>query len=232
MAVTIGITCFVLTYVMFMQFKVVRETDIEGIETLRESELQEKIATWKEKLEETTIKLEETNTKLNEYRQKRESNQETSEVLENELAQARMLVGLTSVKGNGVVVTVRDNPNSEQGIMEAEDLLKLVNELKLAGAEAISINDQRIVTTSDLFDVESGSILVDGKRIVSPYIVKAIGDQKYLESALITKTVGYMDKYSENATLERQNNIKIVKYEAEYRGINKIRSNYMKAKGE
>ena len=53
------------------------------------------------------------------------------------------------------------------------------------------------------------------ERLVSPYVIKAIGDQKYLESALTTKTVGFIDQYSENATLEVQDNITIPKYSKE-----------------
>ena len=45
--VTIGIACFALALVMFMQFKVVNETDITSIETMRESELQTELADWK-----------------------------------------------------------------------------------------------------------------------------------------------------------------------------------------
>ena len=65
------------------------------------------------------------------------------------------------------------------------------------------------------------------KRIVSPYVIKAIGDPKYLESALTTKTVGFMDMYSEYAvSLERQNNIRIPKYSG------KIEIKYIDMEGE
>ena len=97
-------------------------------------------------------------------------------------------------------------------------------ELKAAGAEAISINDQRIVNMTDIVDIHisDGSkyivinkVLDKQKVILSPYVVKAIGDPKYLESALTVKTVGFMDQYAKNATLERQNNIRIPKYDKE-----------------
>lgn len=216
MIVTIGIICFILTYVMSMQFKTVDETNITQIENMRETELREKSASWKEKYTETNEKLQETQSKLNEYKTKRESNQESSELLNNELLQAKTIAGLTDVKGNGVVITLKDNSDIENGIIEASNLIELINELRLAGAEAISINNQRIINMSDIVDIymDGGSqfILVNKKRVISPYIIQAIGDQKYLESALTTKTVGYIDRYAKNATLEKQNNIKITKY--------------------
>ena len=73
------------------------------------------------------------------------------------------------------------------------DLLRLVNELKVAGADAISIGDQRVVSKTDIITVDYVKILVNSKRVQEPYIVKAIGDKKYLESALSVKN-GYIDE--------------------------------------
>ena len=218
MIVTIGLICFVLSYVMFMQFKTVEETNITEKENMSAAELREKSVAWRERYEETNLKLEETNAKLEEYKQKKESNQEASELLEQELLQARILAGETDVKGDGVIVTITDRDDTEKIV--ANDLIGLVNELKLAGAEAISINDQRIVNMSDIVDIyiSDGSQFIfvnKEERLVSPYVIKAIGDQKYLESALTTKTVGFIDQYSENATLEVQDNITIPKYSKE-----------------
>ena len=215
MTITIGLVCFVLTYVMFMQFKIVEQTNIEQIENMQETDLREKLASWRTKQSETSEKLAETRQRLLEYREKRASNQEASELLQKELLQAQTIAGETNVKGEGVIITLVDKEKPLE--IKARDLIILINELKLAGAEAISINEQRIVNMSDIVDIntEDGAqfILVNKKRVVAPYIVKAIGDQKYLESALTTKKVGYMDQYSENASMVTQNNIVINKYE-------------------
>lgn len=228
MTITIGLICFVLTYVMFMQFKTVEETNITEIETMTEAELREKIASWKEKYEATYQKLIENNEKIAEYNQKREDNQEASELLDKELLQAQILAGETDVKGNGIVVTVTDNEETEK--IRAEALINLINELKRAGAEAISIGEQRIINMSDIVDIDMSDgnhyILVNKERLVGPYVVKAIGEPKYLESALTTKIVGFMDQYEKNATLERQNNIRIPKY------MNEIEVKYAELKEE
>lgn len=232
LTITIGLICFVLTYVMFLQFKTVEETNITEIETLTEAELREKIASWKEKYEEVNEKLQETNTKVSEYRQKREANQEASELLDKELLQAQIIVGEKDVRGDGVVVTVTNKEDAEdtEGI-RAEDILYLLNELKAAGAEAISINDQRIINMSDIvnIDINKGGhyILVNKEdKFVYTYVIKAIGDPKYLESALTTKGIGFVDLYKENTTLERQNNIRIPKYSGD------IKIKYVDMEGE
>lgn len=217
MTVTIGLVCFVLTYVMFMQFKTVEQTNITEIENLTETDLREKIASWKAKYEEINEKLTESNEKLAEYKAKREGNQEASELLDKELLQAKIIAGETDVIGDGVIVTLTNNPDTDE--ISADTLILLINELNLAGAEAISINDQRIVNMSDIVDIYTTDgahfILVNKKRVVSPYVIKVVGDQKYLESALTTKTVGFIDQFSENATLQKQNDIIVQKYAGE-----------------
>lgn len=211
MTIIIGLVCVVLIAVMFAQFKTVEQTDITGIETAREDELRTLVSTWKTKYEEIEEKLIDTKTKINEYKQKIETNEESSELLEEELQQTNLLAGKTNVIGNGIIVTLKDN--SERQI-EASDLLELVNELRLAGAEAISINDKRIITTSEIVDVNV--IMVNEERVVSPYIVKVIGDQKYLSSAISLKTSGFIDKYTNSGktvSFDLQNNIKILAYD-------------------
>lgn len=215
MTITIGIICFVLAYVMFMQFKVVEETNITQIESMRESELTEKLASWKEKQEEVEKKLDDTKKTLQEYRDKRASNQEATEILNEELLQAQTLAGLTDVKGDGVVITYTDYEDSEHDSgIQCYNLQELVNELILAGAEAISINGERITNLSDIININIDDeifILVNKKRVTSPYTIKAIGDAKYLESALTLKTVGFVTRHP-NAKLEKQSNMVINKY--------------------
>lgn len=80
MMVTIGIACFALSCVTFMQFKIVNETDITSIETMREGELRTELANWKSKYEEADKQYQELEAKVEEYKQKKESNNETSEL--------------------------------------------------------------------------------------------------------------------------------------------------------
>lgn len=211
MSITIGIVCTLLIAVMFAQFKTIEQTDITGIETAKEEELREMLASWKSKYEEASQKLDETNEKINEYKDKAVSVEETNNLLDSELLQTNKLVGKTDVTGEGVIINLADNENA---VVEATDLLKLVNELRLAGAEAISINDKRIVNMSEIVNVDE-TILVNTERITSPYTVKAIGNQKYLSSALSLKNSGYIDKFTSSGktiTMSSEKNIKILAY--------------------
>ena len=90
----------------------------------------------------------------------------------------------------------------------------LINELRNAGAEAISVNGERIVNTSDIAQISSTIIKVNSKNISSPYEIKAIGDETYLKSALTIKN-GYYDVKTKNGyeiKVIEEKNIKINKY--------------------
>ena len=211
MAFMIGFVCIILVGVMFAQFKTVEETDITGIETAREEELQTMLSSWKTKYEEIQEKLQDTKTKISEYEQKINSREETSLLLDEELEQTNLLVGKTNVIGEGVIVTLQDN--NEKSII-ASDLRTLINELKLAGAEAISINDKRVLNMTEMVDV-NGRILINEQPTVSPFIVKAIGDQTYLSSALSLKNSGFVDSYKKlgkTVEMREEKNISILAY--------------------
>ena len=228
MTITIGIACFVLVLVMFMQFKIVNQTDITSIENMRETELRTQLANWKEKYEETNQKYEETVSKINEYKQTKQSNEETEKLVDEELKQVNMSLGKTDVEGPGIEGILRETDNEEISKINADDLLVIVNALKLAGAEAISINDERIINMSDIVNINTSNsynlfVKVNGQRILAPYVVKAIGNQTYLESGLIGNG-GYVDelkKQGHDISIEKINKIKITKYNDE------IKTKYM-----
>lgn len=211
MAISISGLCIILVAVMFAQFKTVEETDITGIEKAREEELQTMLSSWKTKYEEVEEKLADTQNKIVEYQQKIDSNEQASELIEKELEQTNLLVGKTAVVGEGIIVTLEDN--DEKSIV-GSDLRTLVNELKLAGAEAISINDERILNMTEIVDVND-FILINENRIVSPYIVKAIGNQTYLSSALSLKVSGFIDSYQKlgkTVRMTKEKNVRINEY--------------------
>ncbi len=209
--ITIGIMSLLLACVMFMQFKVVNEIDVSELESLREDELQKLASEWKEKYEETNTKLQDTQTKIAEYKEKSENSDETEKLVEEELKEANLILGKTDVIGNGIQVTLKD---TEDKVYDAENLLTLVNELRAAGAEAISINGERVINLTDIVDISSRFVLVNSNKISSPYTILVIGDENYLKSALNIKN-GYVDakqKEGYSILVESKSNIKINKY--------------------
>jgi uncharacterized protein YlxW (UPF0749 family) len=210
MSISILLVCVILVSISFIQFKTVEQVNETDIENMRDEELREQISSWKSKWEEANEKLEDTRHNISQT--KIESNEEASELLDEELKKSQLLLGTTDVTGEGVVVTLTD---TEESSVTADDLITLVNELRFAGAEAISINGVRIMPMTDIVDIDSYIIIKPSQRIVSPYVVKAIGNQTYLVSTLCLKNSGYVDKYNnsgKSVKLEKQRNIKITKY--------------------
>lgn len=191
MTISIGISCFALAMIMFMQFKVVNQTDITSIENMRETELRSELSNWKEKYEDVTKKNEDVTKTLEEYKNKEKSDNETSKLLQDELSQINLELGKTNVEGEGIIITLRED--SSETAIAAEDLIKIVNSLKLAGAEAISINEERIINMTDIIEIGNSFIKINGQRILAPYVIKAIGPQAYLESSLLGSG-GYVDE--------------------------------------
>jgi uncharacterized protein YlxW (UPF0749 family) len=98
--------------------------------------------------------------------------------LNTDLEKARLASGLTQITGTGLVFKLEDaggggNTNAD-GLVTARDVRTLVQELWLAGAEAIAINDERYTTTTAILDI-GNSILVNSAYLAPPYQVAAIG---------------------------------------------------------
>ena len=107
-----------------------------------------------------------------------------------------------------------DDPNFY--IVHDIDLMALVNELWASGAEAISINDQRVVMNTAIRCV-GPTITVNTVRLTPPYIVKAIGPSSDLETGL-RYTGGFLDSMAPNIDrgvkikIEKVNEIKISEF--------------------
>lgn len=214
--VVVFIVCIVLVSVMLMQFRTVEQTDITEIENMRESELRTTLSEWKTKYEDVTTQLEETNKRIQEYEKTIQDNEAASELIDEELQESNMLVGKTDVYGEGVEITLSDGRKSVQ----AYDLIDLVNELRYAGAEAISINEIRIISTTDIIDMADYTyIMVNLQRTEGPYVVKAIGDKTYMSTMLNLKGSGFVDKATTSGlqvSVKEQNRVEIPKYNQEF----------------
>lgn len=222
-AIMAGIVTVLLVSTIFIQFKSVdsyKKSDIEG---LREEDLKTQIAAYKTKYEETEQQYEENKNKIQEYKVTSNEDKEASKILDQELEQSKALLGLTDLKGEGVIITLKDTNEAQ---FTSENLRYLINELKYAGAEAISINGNRVINLTDIVTINNSFIVINGNtRINSPYEVKVIGDRKYLTSTLNMKNSGFVDLMKSSnleVNVKESDNILIGKY------TGSIKSNYIK----
>ena len=91
----------------------------------------------------------------------------------------RILAGVVPVTGPGVTLTIAD----PEGVLDAGDILDTVQELRDAGAEAISVDDERVIATTAIVDTPEG-IAVGNTVLTSPIEVQAIGDSDTLAAGL------------------------------------------------
>jgi uncharacterized protein YlxW (UPF0749 family) len=115
--------------------------------------------------------------------------------LNRQLDEARMAAGLVPLTGTGIVYQL-DNASGDAGEVEADrlvtarDIRTIVEELWLAGAEAMSVNGERLTATTPIVDI-GGSILVNQAYLAPPYQVSAIGPSDLLER--MSASQGYLD---------------------------------------
>ena len=174
--VLIAVVFMVLGFMLSVQYKVTVQQ--RSIRMDRVEDLSERLKAMES---ENKILLQE----INELRKKG-----ADKVADHGLERERLLAGTTEVEGAGIEIVLDDstiskkaNENPNLYIIHDEDLLRVLNELRAAGAEAISLNDQRIVAMSEV-RCAGPTVSVNNVRSAPPYVIKAIGAPKTLISAL------------------------------------------------
>ncbi|MBO1263761.1 DUF881 domain-containing protein [Proteiniclasticum sp. SCR006] len=148
-----------------------------------------------EMLKEEKAALIENNNELTEelksYEIAASSSNEANQLLKTELDHSRLLLGLVDVKGPGLTLSLKPtdpllNPQTFSYLTDLE-LVYIINELKFAGAEAISINEKRIAIQTGIKSSSNNSYILINDEKVSPreeIVIKAIGDKNKLNSAV------------------------------------------------
>jgi len=147
------------------------------------------------------------------------------DLITEELSKTKAAAGYMDMEGPGIVIKMEDNQDSEivgadinDDVIHSIDILNVLNDLRVAGAEAISINGQRVLQVSE---IKCGGpiIKVNGKSVGSPFIIKAIGDPKLLYASInAASSYGYTLKNVYKIPIESkiEDNIKIPAYSGKF----------------
>lgn len=161
-----------------------------------------------DELDDRTQRLEDEKQGLEDQRDELENSSDRAEEARKQTArkekQLGILAGTVAAQGPGITVTVVDT----KGKVEADMLLDAIQELRAAGAEAIQLDDVRVVADTYLADSGKG-IAVDGNKINGPYRFKVIGKPQDLEPALNIPggVVQTLEKEQATVTVERSTKI-------------------------
>ncbi|OAT81800.1 DUF881 domain-containing protein [Desulfotomaculum copahuensis] len=184
--VSVSLVALVLGLMIAIQFRANNSAG-QGVPAGRSQELLVELHQLEKDNEKLRSDVNDLNNKL---QQSTKGQPEAVAAMEDELDKSRLAAGLVAVTGPGIEVTL-DNPPQTVGsggpaslfVIRDEDLLRLVNELRSAGAEALSINGQRIVSTTEI-RLAAPFIDINLTRVVPPYHILAIGKPDDLKSTL------------------------------------------------
>ncbi|MBV7275022.1 DUF881 domain-containing protein [Clostridium thailandense] len=135
------------------------------------------------------------NEKLSKYKSNEKDQVHITENIHEELNENNIILGKTPVQGQGIIVTLNDA--SEEDINNAyayerelrlihnTDIIQVINDLKNAGAEAISINGQRIIDKTEIY-CSGPFIRANGVKIAVPFIINAIGNKEVLNNYMLS----------------------------------------------
>ncbi len=228
----ISVLIFLLVFVFVWQIKgVKRNTEIKSLEELTKAEMEKVYLDERDKNEILLKKIETLQGEnasqaetIEAFRSTMAEEDGYADVLNDKLSSVELFAGLTNVKGKGVIITLNDAKLTDDmkgsgqytnyGIVHDVNISRFVNELKAAGAEAISVNGQRIVNTSEIRCV-GPSIMVNSEKVAAPFVIKAIGDASALESALKING-GVVDEattlYRIEVTIQKDDNVEINRF--------------------
>lgn len=227
-SIVLGVMCALLVFGIFIQVKTIKDTTTVISQTIEDNELRDEVLKAKEEYENLYEEYERQAHELEEQRKKVAESDSSLSKREEKVKENNKLLGNTDVKGNGVVIVLADNhgisnelpllaTDVSEYVLHYIDLIQVVNALKNAGAEAISINGQRIVSTTAIVCI-GNVISINGEKIANPFEIRAIGDQEKLYGG-VTMLGGYVEilqKYGLVKSVEKRENIEIPKYIGTY----------------
>lgn len=191
--IVVGIAILILTFLLALQFKSVTfNNETNQTSSLRVDELTTELKKERETNEDLKKQIEAYKNDIAQYRADAEQESGYSTFLSEQLKRAELMAGFVDVKGPGITITLSDMDNrkaqgnllsSNETLIHDEDLRRVINELCAAGAEAICVNDSRIISTSAVRCV-GPTILVNDTKMAPPYVIKAIGKTNQLEAAM------------------------------------------------
>ena len=157
-----------------------RDPGLARLAAERPEDLTRILADLGEEADQLTRQVADLRIKLSRYRSAAGSSELALRDARRTLDDLRVLAGIVPVRGPGVVISIED-PDSDVGW---EAILDLVQELRDAGAEAIAIDDVRVIA-STWFGPADGGLAVEGQSVASPYEFAAIGPPEELAEAML-----------------------------------------------
>lgn len=150
------------------------------------------------------------------------TNQPRLKYVTRSLTTARIEAGVDAVTGPGIQVTLNDstlplaagqNPNSY--LLHDSDVLRVLNEIKAAGGEALAVNGHRLVAGSEIRCIGPAILINKTIRATPPYVITAIGNPDTLAASLNMRggVADYLRYWGIEVTVQKMNQVTIPAYD-------------------
>ncbi|WP_432359483.1 DUF881 domain-containing protein [Sporosarcina sp. UB5] len=165
------------------------QTSVESPTFQQEEQYREELIAQKERNKQLTDEIQAKQGEIRDYEKSFSESEENHTVLVEEAKDLRLLLAIIPASGPGVRVTLKDNDydpvvqNPNDYIVHESHVLRVVNELKISGAQGIAINGQRISSNSYI-KCTGPVITIDGRALPAPFVIEAVGDADVLSASL------------------------------------------------
>lgn len=211
-ALVFGILCLILTFAITVQLRVSSLSESESSQTKITDKLKDEIFRLNDENVKLAEKFQNTTSELDDARNQVAQNDSSSKDTSELIKKYTIVSGKTDVTGQGIIIKYKPSDNEAKADM-VKDLRDIVNEIKNAGAEAIEINNQRIVGTTAI-EMVKNKIEINDTEVSENFIIKAIGDSNLMYSGLIRPggTIENIRESGVSIEINSENAIKINKY--------------------
>ena len=211
-ALVFGILCLILTFAITVQLRVSSLSESESSQTKITDKLKDEIFRLNDENVKLAEKIQNTTSELDDARNQAAQNDSSSKDTSELIKKYTIVSGKTDVTGQGIIIKYKPSDNEAKADM-VKDLRDIVNEIKNAGAEAIEINNQRIVGTTAI-EMVKNKIEINDTEVSENFIIKAIGDSNLMYSGLIRPggTIENIRESGVSIEINSENTIKINKY--------------------
>ena len=211
-ALVFGILCLILTFAITVQLRVSSLSESESSQTKITDKLKDEIFSLNDENVKLAEKFQNTTSELDDARNQAAQNDSSSKDTSELIKKYTIVSGKTDVTGQGIIIKYKPSDNEAKADM-VKDLRDIVNEIKNAGAEAIEINNQRIVGTTAI-EMVKNKIEINDTEVSENFIIKAIGDSNLMYSGLIRPggTIENIKESGVSIEINSENAIKINKY--------------------
>lgn len=211
-------TCALLGFLLMVQFRSVRINEAEvAAQPARTEQLLDRLSEMENRNALLSSQLEQSKADLESLRNAAAESGGAAKSMAEQLKRAEVLSGEAAVQGPGIVVTLSDSQSENTAgvgenafVVHDSDLLAVINELRGAGAEALSLNGERILATSEI-RCAGNTVSVNNTRYAAPFVIRAIGDPDTLEQALMLRSgiVDELERFLIEITIEKQDHMVI-----------------------